>query len=57
MNACVKPKLPFVAHTTLKRTPVSEQNKKVANFMDSHNFSLNVNKKTGKLESTVSLKK
>ena len=58
MNACaIKPKLPFVAKGTLKRTPASEDNRKMAEYINSHDFSFNVDAKTGALKSTVMVKK
>lgn len=58
MNAyATKPKLPFVTKNELKRTPASESNRKMVEFMDSHNFSFSVNKDTGELRSTITLKK
>ena len=56
MNACVmKPKLPYVTRTTLTRTPASEDNKKITEFINSHNFSLDIDS-TGKLRSVVTSK-
>lgn len=53
MNACaMKPKLPFVAKGTLARTPASEENKKMAAFINSHEFSFDIDS-DGKLISTV----
>lgn len=57
MNACaVKPRLPFVTRNKLERTPASEENKKMVEFMDSHNFSFSIDKKTGMLCSKVEKK-
>ncbi|MDO5574377.1 MAG: hypothetical protein Q4G60_10435 [bacterium] len=43
MNAyAMKPSQPFIAKTKLERTPASEMNKKMVEFIDSHNFSVNV---------------
>lgn len=54
MNAyAVKPNTPFVAKSKLERTPASDSNRKMVKFMDSHNFSFNVDKNTGKFECTI----
>lgn len=54
MNACVmKPKLPFATKSELKRTPASEENRKMVEFMDSHNFSFSISKDSKKLRSSV----
>lgn len=54
MNASVmKPStnLPFVTLKTLDRTPATKENRDMVEFMDSHNFSFSVDKKTNKLKS------
>lgn len=57
MNACaVKSKLPFVTRNKLERTPASEGNRKMVEFMDSHKFSFSIDKKTGALRSKVEKK-
>lgn len=57
MNACaVKPTLPFVTRKAIAKTPVSSENRKRVEFMDSHNFSFSVNKETGFLSSRVEKK-
>lgn len=57
MNACVvKPKGPFVTRKELKRTPATEENRKMAEFMDSHNFSFSINTATKELKSLVTPK-
>lgn len=57
MNACaVKPTLPFVTRNKLGRTPASEKNRKMVEFMDSHNFSFSIDKKTGMLNSRIEKK-
>lgn len=57
MNACaVKPKLPFVTRNKLERTPASEENRKMVEFMDSHNFSFDIDYKTQELKSVVTKK-
>lgn len=56
MNACVmKPKLPFVTNTALSRTPASENNKKMTEFINAHDFSFDIDS-TGKLVSIVTNK-
>lgn len=58
MNACaVKPTLPFVTKGVLKRTPISQEHKNMVEFMDSHNFSIDINVETGEFKSTVTDKK
>ena len=55
MDACVlKPKLPFVTEKDLDRTPATEENKKMAEFLDSHSFSFHINAETNDLKCTVS---
>ena len=57
MNACaVKPTLPFVTKKAIERTPASEENRKRVEFMDSHEFSLKVDKCTGSLQCKVQKK-
>lgn len=57
MNACaVKPTLPFVTKKAIERTPASEENRKRVEFMDSHEFSLKVDKSTGSLQCKVQKK-
>ena len=57
MNACaVKPTLPFVTRKAIEKTPASAENRKRVEYMDSHNFSFSVNKKTGDLHSKVEKK-
>lgn len=54
MNACViKPQLPFVTKRILARTPASEDTIKIAEFIDSHDFSFDVNRKTNELTCNV----
>ena len=56
MNACaMKPKLPYVTKNTLTRTPASEENKKITEFINSHNLSFDIDS-TGKLTSIVTNK-
>lgn len=56
MNACaMKPKLPFVTKSTLARTPASEDNKKIAEFINSHEFSFDIDSE-GRLISVVTSK-
>lgn len=54
MNAyAVKPNMPFATKKALKRTPASRENRDMVEYMDSHEFSLRVDKKTGKYISGV----
>lgn len=47
MNAWViKPQGPYVTRKTLKRTPATEENRKRAEFLDSHEFSLKIENDT-----------
>ena len=56
MNACaMKPSLPFIANTALARTPASEDNRKMTEFINSHDFFFEVDS-DGKLISTVANK-
>jgi hypothetical protein len=58
MNACVvKPTLPFVTRKELKRTPATEENRKMIEFMDSHNFSFSFDRESKELKSQVTSKK
>lgn len=58
MNACaVKPTLPFVTRSILKRTPASRENVKVAEYINEHNFSFDVDLETGELKSNITTKK
>lgn len=58
MNASVmKPKLPFVTKSELKRTPASVDNRKMVEFMDTHNFSFSISKDSKELRSMVKPKK
>jgi hypothetical protein len=52
----LKPRLPFVTRTELKRTPATEENRKMVEFMDSHNFSVSVDKDSKELIVQVRLK-
>lgn len=47
---------PFITRKKLERTPASEENRKMAAFIDSHNFSFDIDTKTGKLRSVVTKK-
>lgn len=56
MNACaMKPNLPFIASHELKRTPATEENRRMVQFLDNHNFSFSV-KGTKGLECLVTKK-
>ena len=48
---------PYVAKNILPRTLVSEENKKITEFINSHDFSFSVDKNTGELKSTIIDKK
>jgi hypothetical protein len=55
MNGYVlKPRLPFVARKELKRTPVTEENRKIVEFMDSHDFSVSIDRDSKELMVQVS---
>ncbi len=57
MNACaVKPVMPFVTKSKLGRTPATEDNREMVEFMDSHNFSFDIDAKTKTLRCTVTEK-
>ena len=57
MNACaLKPVMPYVTKKDLERTPATEDNRKMVEFMDSHNFSFDVDVKTNNLKCTVTEK-
>lgn len=57
MNAsAMKPNVPFVTRSELKRTPPSMDNRKMVEFMDSHDFSFSVCKDSKELRSSVTLK-
>lgn len=47
MNAySIRPTIPFISAKPLKRTPSSDINKEIAAFIDSHEFSFDVNADT-----------
>ncbi len=57
MNAyAIKPTLPFVTKKTIERTPMSANHKERIEFIDSHNFSLKVDKETGALQCKIEKK-
>ena len=57
MKACaLKPVMPFVTRSELERTPATEDNRKMVEFMDSHNFSFEIDSKTNHLRCTVTEK-
>lgn len=57
MNACaLKPVMPFATRSKLGRTPATEDNRKMVEFMDSHIFSFHINTETENLECTVTKK-
>ncbi len=49
----VKPKEPFITKKRLSRTPASESNRKMIEYMDSHNFSFSVDESTKTLKVTI----
>lgn len=54
MNAyAIRSTLPFITSKPLVRTPASELNKEIATFIESHEFSFNINKKTEDLEISI----
>ena len=57
MNACaLKPIIPFVTRSKLGRTPATEDNRKMVEFIDSHDFSFDIDTKTETLKCTVTEK-
>ncbi len=57
MNACaLKPVMPFATRSKLGRTPATEDNREMVEFMDSHNFSFDIDAKTKTLRCTVTEK-
>lgn len=57
MDACaLKPMMPFVTRNKLERTPATEDNRRMVEFMDSHNFSFAVDAKTNNIMCTVTEK-
>lgn len=57
MNAyAIKPNVLFATKNELRRTPATNDNRKMVEFMDSHNFSFSVDKKTKELKSTYTSK-
>ncbi len=58
MNACaLKPVMPFVTRHKLERTPATEDNRKMVEFMDSHNFSFDVDAEKKTLKCLITKKK
>lgn len=54
MDACaLKPMMPFVTRGKLERTPATEDNRKMVEFMDSHNFSFDIDVKTKNLNCRI----
>lgn len=54
MNAyATKPNRPFISKGTLERTPASERNRKMSQFLESHDFSFSVDRKTKSYKCTV----
>ena len=57
MNASVmKPQMPFVTKNELKRTPATQENRRIAEFLDAHEFSFSIDKVTKKINSSISSK-
>lgn len=57
MNAyALKPKMPFVTREKLERTPATADNRKIVEFMDSHNFSFDIDAKTRDLSCKITKK-
>lgn len=57
MNASVlKPEMPFVTKGKLERTPATEDNRKMVEFMDAHNFSFDIDVVNEDLKCTVTKK-
>ena len=51
MNACaLKPVMPFVTRNKLGRTPATEDNREMIEFIDSHNFSFDIDVETKNLK-------
>ncbi len=57
MSACaIKPVMPFATRSKLGRTPATEDNRKMVEFMDSHNFSFDIDAETKTLKCTTTEK-
>ena len=57
MNAsAIKPNVPFATTKKLNRTPATENNKQIASFIDSHNFSFKIDEITKELKTIVTQK-
>lgn len=57
MNAyAIKSDTPYVTKSALARTPASEDNRKIVEFINAHDFSFNIDEK-GKLISVVTEKR
>lgn len=58
MNAyAIRPTMPFATTKQLHKTPSSEINREIAKFIDSHEFSFDVDKDTGDLSINIRDKK
>lgn len=53
---CSKTNIALCNKKAIERTPASEENRKRVEFMDSHEFSLKVDKSTGSLQCKVQKK-
>lgn len=51
-----KPRVPFITRNELKRTQPTSENRKLAEFLDSHNFSFSVDQTGKKIVSSCSKK-
>lgn len=57
MNACaLKPAMPFATRNKLGRTPATKDNRNMVEFLDSHDFSFDIDTDTEKLNCTVTKK-
>lgn len=57
MNANIlKPATSFVTRKKLTRTPATKQNQKMAEFLDSHDFSFRIDRKTENLKCKLTKK-
>lgn len=58
MNAyAIRPTMPFATTKRLSKTSSSEITREIASFIDSHEFSFDVNKNTGDLSINIKDKK
>lgn len=58
MNAyAIRPTMPFATTKKLLRTPSSEINREITRFIDTHEFSFDINNETGELNIDIKDKK